>query len=92
MFYGFRSDKLILKVVAQSEALLILAELEPEFVSQNDNDGRIESAVIFPLGYTSISEEEMEAEMDEAEPEAEAASEDAVSLASMASEASSIAK
>lgn len=59
-----RFDKLILQVVAQSEALLVLAELEPDFVSQNENDGRIESDVIFPLGYTSISEEEMEAEME----------------------------
>lgn len=59
-----RFDKLILKVVAQSEALLVLAELQPDFVSQNENDGRIEGDVIFPLGYTSISEEEMEAEME----------------------------
>lgn len=60
---AFSNDKLILKVVAQSEALLGLVALGPEFVSQNEHDGRIECDVIFPLGFTSISEEEMEAEM-----------------------------
>lgn len=76
-----------MKVVAQSEALLVLAELEPYFISQNDNDGRIESAVIFPLGYTSISEDEMEAEMESAEPEVQEETDDieSMTIQSMAS-------
>lgn len=52
-----------MKVVANTEALLALVELEPEFVSQNEHDARLECDVIFPLGYVSLSEEEMEAEL-----------------------------
>lgn len=52
-----------MKVIANTEALLALVGLEPEFVSQNEHDGRNECDVIFPLGYVSISEEEAEAEM-----------------------------
>lgn len=49
--------------MSNTEALLALVELEPEFVSQNENNGRIECDVIFPLGYTNFSEEEMEADL-----------------------------
>lgn len=42
---------------------MALVGLDPEFVSQNEHDGRDECDVIFPLGYVSISEEEAEAEM-----------------------------
>ena len=59
----FSNDKFILKVIANTEALLALVGLDPEFVSQNEHDGRDECDVIFPLGYVSISEEEAEAEM-----------------------------
>lgn len=52
-----------MKVIANTEALLALVGLDPEFVSQNEHDGRDECDVIFPLGYVSISEEEAEAEM-----------------------------
>lgn len=59
----FSNDKFILKVIANTEALLALVGLDPEFVSQNEHDGRDECDVIFPLGYISISEDEAEAEM-----------------------------
>lgn len=62
MFF-FSDDKMILKVVSNSEALLALVELEPEFVSQNEHDAQIEGDVMFPLGYVSVSEEEFEANM-----------------------------
>lgn len=48
---------------SNTEALLALVDLQPEFVSQNENDAQSECDVIFPLGYVSISEEEAEAEL-----------------------------
>lgn len=53
----------MLKVVSSSEALLALADMDPSFVSQNEVDAQRECDVIFPLGFTSMSEEEAEAEM-----------------------------
>lgn len=53
----------MMKVVSSSEALLALANMHPSYVSQNDVDAQKECDVIFPLGFTSVSEEEAEAEM-----------------------------
>lgn len=53
----------MLKVVSSSETLLTLADMDPDYVSQNDIDAQKECDVIFPLGFTSMSEEEAEAEM-----------------------------
>lgn len=49
---------------SNTEALLALVDLEPEFISQNEHDARLECDVIFPLGYSSISEEEAQAELE----------------------------
>lgn len=53
----------MLKVVSSSETLLMLADMDPNYVSQNEIDAQKECDIIFPLGFTSMSEEEAEAEM-----------------------------
>lgn len=59
----FRGDKLILQVCSNTEALLALVDLEPEFVSLNEHDAQMESDIIFPLGYVSLSEADAELEL-----------------------------
>lgn len=41
-----------------------MTDLGPEFVSQNEHDGQAECDVIFPLGYTNMTEEQAEAELE----------------------------
>lgn len=55
---------MIFKVVSDSESLLALVLLDPVlYVSQHYVDARAECDVLFPLGYTTKSEEEAEAEI-----------------------------
>lgn len=56
-----------MKVIANSEALLALVDIDPEFVSQNEHDAKLECDVLFPLGYTNMSEEQAEEELQMAE-------------------------
>lgn len=62
-----RSDSLVLKVKDDSDAVLMLAGLIPDFVSQNPDDGQIECKHFFPEGYKNIDEEEEEECEDEAD-------------------------
>lgn len=75
--YDCRTDKLVLKVKEDSDALLMLAGLIPEYVSQNYSDGKEECERFFPDGYKNAEEDEeeeevkQEAEGDEKEEEEE---------------------
>lgn len=59
-----------MKVKEDSDALLMLAGLIPDYVSQNCSDGKIECERFFPDGYKNAEEEEdKETEVDEGEEE-----------------------
>lgn len=60
LYRTYKNDKLLLKVDEGSDALLMLAGLIPDFVSQNETEGKIECAQFFPAGYKNGVEEELE--------------------------------
>lgn len=62
-----RNDKLVLKVKEDSDALLMLAGLIPDYVSQNHIDGKEECGRCFPDGYKNAEEEEEEEATQETE-------------------------
>lgn len=66
-----RNDKLVLKVNENSDVLLMLAGLIPDYVSQNDSDGKVECERFFPDGYENAEEEEVEKEEEEEEAKEE---------------------
>lgn len=47
----------MLKVREDSDVLLMLAALIPDYVSQNSSDGQIECERFFPDGYKNADEE-----------------------------------
>lgn len=60
-----------MKVSEESDALLMLAGLMPDYISQNDVEGKIECEQFFPAGYKNAEEEEKEEEAEVEEEEEE---------------------
>lgn len=71
LFLNYRTDQLILKLVEDSDAVLMLSGLIPDYVSQNHIEGRIECEQFFPAGYRNSEEEEEEKEGEEKEDDDE---------------------
>lgn len=69
-----------MKVKEESDALLMLAGLIPDYVSQNCSDGKIECERFFPDGYKNAEEEKQkEAEVEDGDEEMEVQGEEGLS-------------
>lgn len=67
---------MILKVSEESDVLLMLTGLMPDYVSQNETDGKIECERFFASAYRNTPEVDEELESEEEEEEEEEESEE----------------